>query len=185
MTQEELHEEYFDWMCRLVSSNNQYSKGLSYDKLLSYLDTIEFQYNLDMDGNRANDGIELRYRFGYEQRYDDRMIASYLDVRPCSILEMMMALAIRMEESIMDDPEYGDRTGQWFWNMIVSLGLGSMDDKKFDPDYAGDVVSRFLDRDYESDGKGGLFTLNRPNRDLRTVDIWCQMCWYLNEVLDD
>lgn len=52
------------------------------------------------------------------------MIASYLDNRPCSVLEMIIALAIRLEEHIMDDPDIGNRTGQWFWDMIVSLGLG-------------------------------------------------------------
>ena len=41
---------------------------------------------------------------------------------------MMIALAIRCEEHIMDDPDAGDRTGQWFWSMLVSLGLGSMDE---------------------------------------------------------
>ena len=32
-----------------------------------------------MDGNRAEDGIDLRYRFGREQLYSDAMVASCLD----------------------------------------------------------------------------------------------------------
>jgi len=50
---------------------------------------------LPMDGNRAEDGIDLRYRFGYEKEYEGSTIASYLDNSPCSVLEMLIALAFR------------------------------------------------------------------------------------------
>lgn len=39
-------------------------------KLLRHLHNIDFQYMLPMDGNRAEDGIDLRYRFGYEKEYE-------------------------------------------------------------------------------------------------------------------
>lgn len=132
--------------------------------------------------NRYDDGIDLRYRFGNEQGYRDSMIASYLDNRPCSVLEMIIALAIRLEEHIMDDPDIGNRTGQWFWDMIVSLGLGSMDDSKFDKAHAIDVIRRFLDRDYGRDGKGGLFTIEHCRYDMRDIEIWYQANWYLDNI---
>jgi hypothetical protein len=138
-----------------------------------------------MDGNRAEDGIDLRYRFGYEQGYDSQTISTFLDNRPCSVLEMLIALAIRCEEHIMDDPDIGNRTGQWFWNMIINLGLGFMDDTKFDENYVKDVISRFLYRKYKRNGEGGLFTVEHCKNDLRTVEIWYQMCWYLDEVLEN
>lgn len=180
MTRDSLNNEYFNWMYKLVF-NSKYYKKLSYYKLLKHLHTIEFTYTIPMDGNRADDGIDLRYRFGEENKYEDYIIAKYLDDRPSSVLEMLIALAIRCEEHIMDDPDIGDRTGQWFWNMIVSLGLGLMDDNKFDKNYVNDIVVRFLNREYSSDGKGGLFTLKENIHDLRQVDIWYQMCWYLDE----
>ena len=135
-----------------------------------------------MDGNRAEDGIDLRYRFGREYSYPDAMIASYLDDRPCSILEMMTALAIRCEEHIMDDPDIGNRTGQWFWSMLVNLGLGSMYDAKFDRYRVDRILERLLDREYGRNGKGGLFTVNN-GRDMRTTEIWYQMNYYLSEVI--
>ena len=91
MTEIELNNEYFEWMCQLVC-NERYSRRLSYQKLLRHLHNIDFQYMLPMDGNRAEDGIDLRYRFGYEKEYEGLMIASYLDNRPCSVLEMLIAL---------------------------------------------------------------------------------------------
>jgi len=181
MTKDELSNEYFEWMCGLVC-DDRYSKNLSYRKLMAYLHDTDFNYIIDMDGNRAEDGIDLRYRFGYENGYDQRLIATYLDICPCSVLEMMVALSIRCEENIMEDPDVGDRTGQWFWNMIVNLGLGSMTDSKFDYDYVETVVDRFLNREYERNGKGGLFTVDNYRKDLRTIDIWYQMCLYLDEL---
>lgn len=182
MTEDKLSKEYFDWVVHLVC-DNKYTKKLSYQKLLHHLHEIEFTYIIGMDGNRAEDGVNLRYRFGYDRGYDDALIASYLDIMPCSVLEMMVALAMRCEENIMDNPEVGDRTGQWFWNMIVNLKLGSMTDDRFHIDYVDDVVARFLNREYGRNGEGGLFTLEHCSRDLRSIEIWYQMCWYLNEML--
>lgn len=158
MTKNELNDAYFNWMCQLVF-DGRYSKKLSYRRLLKVLHKIEFTYSIPMDGNRAEDGIDLRYRFGYENGCSSSMISAYLDNKTCSVLEMMIALAIRCEEHIMDDPDVGNRTGQWFWNMIVNLGLGSMNDSKFDRAYIEEIVQRFLERKYSRNGSGGLFTV--------------------------
>lgn len=69
MTELELNNEYFEWMCQLVC-DERYNRRLSYQKLLRHLHSIDFQYTLPMDGNRAEDGIDLRYRFGYEKEYE-------------------------------------------------------------------------------------------------------------------
>lgn len=183
MNRDELNDEYFEWMYHLVC-NNEYSKKPDYRMLLNYLHNVEFTYIIDLDGNRAEDGEDLRYRFGYEFNYPDSMIASYLDDRPCSILEMMVALAIRCEENIMDDPDMGNRTGQWLWSMIVSLGLGGMHDEMFDEDYVNDVIYTFLNREYDRNGEGSLFTIDHSDRDMRGVEIWCQMNWYLSDILN-
>ena len=173
-----LHIDYFEWMCDLVC-NDRHSRRVSYKKLLAYLHEREFTYILDMDGNRAEDGIDLRYRFAYEKGYDYRLIACYLDNRPCTILEMMVALAMRCEEHIMYDSDIGDRTEQWFWKMIDNLGLGNMTDSKFDKRYSDEVIDIFLDRKYKRNGEGGLFTIEHCEHDLRDIDIWYQLNWYL------
>lgn len=182
MTELELKNEYFNWMCQLVCDERCY-RGLSYQKLLDHLHNMDFRFTLSMDGNRAEDGIDLRYRFGYEKSYEEAMIATLLDIRPCSVLEMLIALAFRCEEHIMNDPNIGNRMGQWFWNMIVNLGLGSMSDCRFDAVYANDIIHRFMDRKYERNGEGGLFTVERCKCDMRSVEIWYQMNWYLDSIL--
>ena len=83
----------------------------------------------------------------------------------------------------MDDPRVGDRTGQWFWGMITNLGLGSITDDRFDEQYVDSVIIRFMERNYEPNGKGGLFTIRNCDCDLRRVDIWKQLCWYLDSIV--
>ena len=170
--------DYFDWMYNLVC-RNRYSKNISFKKVFSYLNDTKFTYSIRMDLNRAKDGTELRRRYANEFK-----IANIYDriCGPCSVLEMMIALAIRCEETIMDDENFGDRTDQWFWDMMKNLGLSHMDDDEFDEEYVSDVVTRFLNRDYEPDGRGGLFFVRNCDIDLRDVEIWIQMLWYLDNI---
>lgn len=184
MTRDEAAEMYFDWMYGLVCRGKRFKRA-SYRKLFHCLHATEFYYILPMDENRESDGFDLRYRFGYENDIPDYAIANLLDDRKCSVLEMMVALCLRCEESIMDDPEIGDRTGQWFWEMIESLGLSSMSDSRFVRKRADGIIGRFLKREYGSDGAGGLFTVSKPPRDLRSVEIWYQMMWHLDEASAD
>lgn len=176
-----LDKEYFDWMCDLVYNEKQ-SRRLSYEKLLSYLHDREFVYTIEMDGNRAEDGTDLRYRFAESRYRGDSRITTYLDDGPCSILEMMLALALRCEEHIMYNPDIGNQVERWFWDMIRSLGLYSMDDSHFDEKKVEHIIDRFLNREYEENGKGGLFTVKNCRYDMRTIEIWYQMCWYLNDI---
>lgn len=168
-----IDKEYFKWLSDLVCKK-RYAKNISYKKLLMRLYDTEFRYTIRRDRNRAEDGKDLRYRFDHDA---DLYLAG-----PCSVLEMMVALAVRCEETIMDDPAIGDRTSQWFWGMVTNLGLGSMTDDRYDERYVDEVIERFLDRDYEPDGRGGLFRVRNCDRDLRQVEIWYQLCWYLNTI---
>ena len=123
MSRNEMREEYFKWLCDFVYDKKRMSRGLSYNKMFSYLFDTPFSYILPMDGNRAEDGIDLRYRYGRENGIADAAVATRLDNRDCSVLEMMVALALRVEDQIMTNPDIGNRVGQWFWDMIVSMGI--------------------------------------------------------------
>ena len=183
MTREYLINDYFKYLVELIYSRRRI-EAVSFMKLLTRLHETEFRYSMRMDENRAEDGIALRWRYALTHGFEDD--PDYVMDRlegPCSVLEMMTALAIHCEENIMDDTSYGDRTEQWFWGMIVSLGLGGMTDKNFDRELVDEKLAIFLDREYEPDGRGGLFTVKNCDRDLRTVEIWRQLSYYLNSII--
>ncbi|MGN1370903.1 MAG: hypothetical protein ACI4XM_01285 [Candidatus Coprovivens sp.] len=180
MIRDKIINEYFDWLCYFTKDK----KHTKYRKLLTFLHNKEFVVIIPNDSNRAADGIDLRWRFACELDYDRDFdeISRYLD-RPCSVLEMMIALAIRCEEHIMEDPDIGNRTSEWFWIMIRNLGLHSMNDTRFNIDKVDEIVSTFLYREYKRNGEGGLFIVDNLKRDMCDIEIWYQMCWYLDNIL--
>jgi hypothetical protein len=182
MTKSELKIKYLDWMYRLVN-DKYYTEGASYSALFRFLNSAEFTYTIEMDENRAYDGVCLRYQFGFERGISVKTIERYLDDTPCSVLEMIAALSLKCEEHIMDDASYGNRTGKWFWGIMRNLGLVKMSDDRFDEKYAEFVIRRLLNREYKRNGEGGLFTIENCAADLRDVEIWYQMCWHLNDIL--
>ena len=174
-----MRDDYFDWLYQLACDGNE-----NYKYLCAFLHGKEFVYTLPMDDNRFEDGISLRYRFGYVSDAPNYIVTRELDNRPCSVLEMMVALALRMEEDVMATADE-DRTSRWFMEMLKSLDLSYMTDNRFDEEEANRVIDNFLERKYRRDGAGGLFTIrNRPDKDLRDVEIWYQAMWHLNNVLE-
>lgn len=168
--------EYFDWLCRKVPCD---FGSKSYRKLLKQLYLEEFIYDNDMDENRAIQGVCLRQEYADEKLYDDYWMAEF----PCSVLEMMVALAEIIESRIMHDEEKGDRTGKWFWEMISSIGLLRMDDNHFKEKVVHDKVQDMLKKNYQPNGRGGLFTVSNITVDIRNYDIWYQAQFYLAECL--
>ena len=123
------------------------------------------------DDNRAGDGLDLRRLYGV------------IFEEPCTVLELMIALSNRIEMDIMGNSNYGDRTGQWFWRMIYSLGLSSQNDINFDEGYVDYILNRFNRRQYAPNGEGGLFTVDHPRvPPMNEIEIWRQAMRYLNSL---
>jgi len=177
----DIRVEYKSWLintaCDLMS---QYG---SYQKLFEYLSERVFYSKILQDGNREADGKDLRYRFTEQSNglYTYRDVYLYLDF-PVSVLEVILALALRIEEHIMGDLNAEDRTSFWLYSMIESIGLSGMDDNHFYLIEADRAIDILLDRAYQRNGRGGLFTVNNPSIDMRKHEIWYQMCWYLEEI---
>lgn len=174
----EVQEEYFQWLCDIVRAYDHKGSN-SYSKLLRTLHRIAFVYSIPMDENRYLDGLDMRDRFADD--IDAVYILECLDGE-CSILEMMVALAVKCEEEIMDNARIGDRTAQWFWQMITNLGLGDMYESRFDSGVVQEAIDDFLSHNYAKNGKGGLFRVRHSDEDLRKMQIWNQMLLYLNEI---
>lgn len=179
----DISRDYFNWLCKLIDYNG---KVRIYKKTLALLHEQDFTYTIPKDGNRFEDGIDLRYRYGYEHKIPYADVTDSLDNRPCSVFEMMVALAVRCEDHIMTDPDRGDRQSKWFWAMFDNLGLKPMTNSKFDKHYSDilEIIDRMLYREYDADGTGGLFRTSNPNKDMRREEIWYQMMEYLRNELE-
>lgn len=176
---ENLENDYFDWLYNIVDDSDY-----KYENLVNHIFGIDFDEKttilIDKDHNRIADAYELREDFIKEQlsREDEDIICIFRD-RPCSVLEVLIALAYRMEDVMVIN-----RFPIWFWEMLSNLGLESYDDDNFtrnDIRNVDRIINRWLDHNYEYNGEGGLFPLNDPPKDQRTEEIWYQMSAYLVE----
>lgn len=175
----DIKERYFKWLYNYVCEGRANSH-VSYIKMFKLLHSIPFIYSIRNDINRAVDGVDLRNRFIMEMKFDETYL-KYLR-SSCSVLEMLIALSIRCEETIMDDTRYGNRTKQWFWSMLKNLGISFMTDDIYDEEYIRKHIDIFLKHEYEPNGKGGLFYIKNCKDDLRDFEIWTQLCWYLDSI---
>lgn len=186
MTDNQMWAEYYKYLYQIVCGGDENLKNISWSMLIGHLFIVPFRYSyISMDGNRLEDGLNLRDRFADYAGYPPAQVESLLNRYECSVLEVMIALALRMEEETMASTEFGDRTSQWFWYMIISLGLSGMTDDHYDSDYVDDRINAFLDREYAPDGQGSLFWVPGTKKDFRNIEIWYQMCEYLNSTINE
>lgn len=165
-------DEYFDWLYFKVVRNG------SYRKLLSMLHNMSFRFYVDYDDNRAADGVNLRWHYVDDGGYDDILRWK----KDCSVLEMLIAAAMQME-LIIGEPDEEYSLAHWFWMFMDNLDLLDMTDDRYDKTYIYGRVSMFLDRTYEPDGYGNIIYIPNIREDLRDVEIWSQMCWYMDSIL--
>lgn len=159
---------YFDFLCDLVDKHNMYSE------LLVVLHRVEFFSLIPNDDNREEDGKQLRKTFIDEE---GQHALSQSDYGPCTVLEMLIALAFRLEFETAQS-RWEKTTCEWFWILIDNLGLIECGNRT---DEIKIKVGIFLNRHYNSDGNGGLFPLKNPKKDQRRVEIWYQMSAYIIE----
>lgn len=177
MTRFDPNMSYFDW---LKSQVEYFTDRGTHEFLFRRLHDREFYAVLENDNNRISDAMRLR-----DEYYGRGMDGDIQIDGPCSMLEFLVALARRMSfiYSLPDE----DRTADCFWTMIRNLFDGDMSDDEYayrsNEIVVEQIIDRFLERAYESDGYGGLFPLDSPRGDQRNVEIWYQMNQYLNEVM--
>ena len=173
---------YFCWILHSALSPELIARcgrsGIDIWAVLKEMDSVPFEATTEMDLNRIDDGIELRYRFGRVLGYPDPEIAATLDIYGCSMLEVVASLALKAGEQIFGNP-YEQHGAQWiFGKMLENAG---MLDPKAD---VFDICDGINERTYSPDGKGGLFYIPKCQKDLRKVELWHQMMLYLDVAYD-
>lgn len=170
-----LEEAYFLWLCRQVGLVDEMkNKAKTYWKLLRLLHRKEFTWSeIERDENRAIAGKNLRLRFleetGFPPDPDFRLFG-------CDMLELLIAISWDLAwDSDGDQPK-------WFWILIKNLGLfGCNDAHPPSERMVNSILDKFISRDYDADGSGGLFPLQEPAEDQRHVELHYQAQAYLLE----
>lgn len=170
----ELEQQYYCWLTGWIPRTWRDR----YAMLLRHLYETPFVVTLLMDENRVSDGLALRNRFATEAGMDTSKRERLYACRPCGVLEVMIAMAVRLEEEYMTRFDDEDRIGPVFRSMISSLGLEGMDWAHYDRAVVDGILNRFLTRGYAEDGLGGLFYIPGTSYDMREMELFQQlMCW--------
>ena len=170
-------EDYFVWLYSQVGVVRLKNPARTHWALLRQLYQIEFIWLVPNDDNRVDDAYDLRVEF--LENYDG---AESIDLEwqhlGCSVLEVLVALSRRLSFFTDIDPH------EWFWEMLenIDIGMAHTNDQHYNQEIrrdVNDIIERVIWRNYEPDGKGGLFPLEAPAQDQRRVELWYQMSAYL------
>ena len=168
----DLYLEYFGWLTAWV--NDSEHNAAQYTEVLWKLYDTKFVVSMERDQNRVDDALDFRSRF----------VPFRLDFH-VSILEIMISMAARIEDTIMKNTSEEDRTSVWFWDMMNSLGLANQNDVLFDDQYVLEVLHDFNNRKYERNGVGSLFVTRDRSKDMREMELWFQMHARFHDILQD
>lgn len=177
----DIERRYYEWL--IGSIDPRHIIGEDYQPVFDALYFTEFRWSRHQpdDENRAADGLWLRRVFADEIGEDERIICPA--GKKCSCLEMLVALARRIEYDIVAIPGE-ENVPKWFWMFMNNLGIGPHDDRISDRDYIFGRIKIWLDRKYARDGYGGIFVIKDPYFDMRRLPIWRQMNIVLNETME-
>ena len=148
----------------------------NFELLMRKLHDTEFEWILERDENRMKDGMALRYDF-FDEQTD---IEGGAFMRPASVLEVLVGLAVRLDCEYIGDPG-SPHPEIIFWDMIKNLGLDKYNDAHFNEMYVEEIIENWLKRQYRSDGKGSIFKLKGDTFDCRNEEIWKLAMAYITE----
>lgn len=178
-----IKQQYFDWLYNLIDDGRKKHK-----KLCTEFYNREFEWFIPNDDNRCEDGLNLREQFLESGKYStDENSKEFRDfaLGRASVLEVLIALAQRIDFLMFDLNPGKARTSKWFFEMVANMGLmGCMDDRVSHGDILQihQAIDRVIDRKYDFRGHGSLFPVRRTlGKDMSKTEIWYQMMAYLDE----
>ena len=169
----ETERKYYNYLVRLIRT----PESNKYASLLNRLWKKEYYSIIPNDQNREKDGLYLRQEFGID-----------LDLGPCRVLEMLIALSRRIEFQLYGT-DYNKSYKNLFWELIDNLDLIRFDNVEAAKDEIyleiDHILTTWIERRYSPNGSGGVFPLkkwrNGVSIDQTEVEIWYQMMLYLGE----
>lgn len=170
----DLYDDYYEWLLEQIKFN--LPEHRKYGKLIDELNRREFTWTIMMDENRDMDGKYLRVDYLQDTGRDEDL--AWND--PSSVLEVLVAFSRRIEIEITGTPGEDDLS-RWFWVMIKNLGLLKFDDERFNRKSVNEILDIWLERRFKKDGSGSIFLTRKNDIDMRGVQMWYQMQYFLDE----
>jgi len=161
MIENKYEYNYFKWISTKVDVH---------EKILLEMYNVPFAWTVLGDKNRAYDVKDLRLQ--YIHNTGKSMPEGWADEQPVSVLEVIYRFCQTA------DFETDIEARHWFSTIVNNLDLTlDLSDRDI-----RDVLQRFIWREYDSNGYGGMFPLEHPNEDQRKVEIWYQFQAYLHDI---
>lgn len=158
---------YLRWLESQIATE----KEKNFHELFEILHSKEFIWIVPNDDNRVEDGLEIRFEF-----YRRHNALS----RGCSVLEVIIGLSRRLAFAA------GGNQEDWAWQIIENLELHKMSGHigKIRSERIEEILETLIWRNYLPNGQGGFFPLAWSEKDQRRIEIWYQMCAYIDEIVE-
>jgi hypothetical protein len=173
--------QYLEYLYHKIGSRTDNNPSHGHWLLAEQLYEKPFAWTVPNDDNREQDGLNIRTEF--LASLHSPYLGLELQHMPCSMLEMILALAERA--SFMDLE--GKDQFWWFWRIMDNLELLPYTDERYmdSPESHANVdyiLESLIRRNYASNGAhGGMFPLAHPTKDQRKTEIWYQLSYYVME----
>lgn len=180
-------KDYLEWLTIDIwyKAIDNPDDAYSYQKLFRQMLETKFRWShteendLYMDENRAGDGIHLRAQYcneNWKAMEDPSNLDDFCTILPtgndCSVLEMIVAFSKRIDEEVMYDSSCGDRSGIWCYRMFENLRLLRYDDDHYSKSAVSRILSKFMNRKYDWNGRGGLFYIPLSEEQIQSYFEW-------------
>jgi hypothetical protein len=172
-----LPDAYFNWLYDQLFKHRDVISRLSYTTMCHCMHQIEFRCIVPFDDNR------IAYASTFRNQYLEDSGLSGLELTNlmlpnATMLEVLYGLARQADDMIPI------MVPTWFEIFFTNLGLVKYNDEYCLKHNTYPMVRRlvrFNNRDYRSDGLGGIFPLRKSDGDQREVELWRQMGAWMTE----
>lgn len=170
------YTKYYRWLISLIDPPPHVISAIRVHGILLYsLWRRDFFWmdRYEREEDRANDGRCLRERFIME--FD--MTPDMVPQGPCNVLEMLIAFAIRIDNTV-HDWTIGSRPWEWIEMFLSNLGLSDFTDDNLHPrdeSYIDSKLERWMSHGIGRRGEGGLFRFKKPVPNIAAMTSWDQM----------
>lgn len=171
---------YYDWLLYKVCEDDQ--KKI-FSRLFTVLADTEFYSDIERDSNLLEHCMSMREDYKDEADFNGAEVDP--EVGPVTLLEIMILLCVKAEDIMQGFDEVNCE--RWFVDMLNNSGLIRYQNSRYNDVDVRCIITDILRRKYEWNGRGGLFYIPilSPKIDLRDVELWYQLMWYIDYCTDE